>query len=308
MSERNKKENPEHQDKTQIAPIKTKQDEALDALAPCLTQLSGVGSGQVFDLSKQSLKIGRDRSCHIWIEDPHISRLHATVTHNGEETSIKDEGSTNGVFVNGKKIHECSLKNGDRVQIGTRLFFKYSLEFADYQKVQNQKYQHANCDSVTKLYNRRFFTDIISKEFSYSKRTKNPLSLLMVDIDHFKKINDLHGHLVGDQILAKVGDLIKNSVRHENIACRYGGEEFAIILRSTGPLAAEQVAERIRKSIEESAMVSGTISINITVSIGIATYDHSNFQTFEELVKFADELLYESKLNGRNRTTLKKAA
>ena len=308
MSNNDKKDELESQDKTQIAQVKNKDEDGGGALVPCLTQLSGSGSGQVFNLNNASFKIGRDRSCEIWIEDPHISRVHALVSHEGEDTLIVDQGSTNGVFVNGKKVEKCILKNGDRILIGTRLFFKYSLEFADYQKIQHQKYIQANCDSLTKLYNKRFFTDIISKEFSYSKRTKSPLSLLMLDIDHFKKINDTYGHLLGDTVLARVGEVIKKSVRHENIACRFGGEEFVIILRNTGPLAAELVAERIRKSIESYEIAGGSNVIKVTVSIGIATYDHHNFETFEELIKFADELLYESKLKGRNRTTLKKAA
>ena len=308
MGKNNKDSDLDQQDKTQIASIKIKPDNGTNAMSPCLTQLSGLGSGQVFSISNQTLKIGRDRNCQIWVEDPHISRVHATVTYQNGESTLVDEGSTNGVFVNGKKVEKYVLQNGDRVLIGTRLYFKYSLEFADYQKVQNQKYMQANCDPLTKLYNKRFFTDIISKEFSYSKRTKAPLSLLMLDIDHFKNVNDSYGHLTGDLVLTMMGDLLSKSVRHENVACRYGGEEFAIVLRNTGPMAAELVAERIRKAVETCEITSGTDAVKITVSIGVATYDHKNFSTFEELIQFADELLYESKLKGRNRTTLKKAA
>jgi diguanylate cyclase (GGDEF)-like protein len=299
----------ERQDKTQIAAIKTKVDESSQAMDPCLTQLSGLGSGQVFNLKNQELKIGRDpEQCKIWAEDPHISRIHATVKNENDSTTITDLQSTNGVFVNGKKIQEHVLKNGDRILVGTRLYFKYSLEFADYQQVQNQKYREANCDSLTKLYNKRFFVDILSREFSYSRRNKTPLTLLMIDIDFFKKINDSYGHLAGDFVLSNVGDLLRKELRHENIACRYGGEEFAIILRNTDPKAAENVAERIRSKMEGLDLTYNSHQLKITVSIGIGTYDHLNFETYEELIKFTDELLYESKLNGRNRITLKKAA
>ncbi len=308
MGDKNHKDENEQNDKTQIAAPKTKVDENAQAMDPCLTQLSGLGNGQVFNLRNKTLTIGRDPSCSIWIEDPHISRVHATITDKDGCTTLSDEGSTNGVFINGKKIEKQALNTGDRLLIGTRLYFKFSNEFADYQKVQNQKYQEANYDSLTQLYNKRFFIDILSREFSYSRRNKNPLSLLMIDIDYFKKINDAHGHLVGDHVLANVGELLKKGLRHENIACRYGGEEFAIILRNTSSKAAENVAERIRSSIENLEFNYLSHHLKITVSIGIATYEHNNFETYEELIKCADEFLYESKLTGRNRITLKKAA
>ncbi len=308
MSDNDFKDDQEQREKTQIGSPRMKSEDSSQAMDPCLTQLSGLGSGQVFNLKNQTLKIGRDRACQIWVEDPHISRIHAVISNEGETTTLKDEGSTNGVFINGTKIKNQVLKNGDRILIGTRLFFKYSLEFADYQRVQNQKYMQANCDSLTKLYNKRFFVDVLSRELSYSRRNKNPLSLLMLDIDYFKKINDSYGHLVGDRVLAEIGELIRKTLRHENIACRYGGEEFAVVLRNTGPMAAETVAERLRSTIEKTNFTHLNQQLKVTISIGIATFDHNNFETYEELIKYADELLYESKLNGRNRITLKKAA
>lgn len=308
MGDKDEKNEQEKQEKTQFAVLKNKSNEDSSALDPCLTQLSGTGSGQVFNLRDRVFKIGRDRNCNLCIDDPHISRIHATLTNKDNVTSICDDGSTNGVFINGKKTTKQTLKNGDRILIGTRLYFKYSLEFADYQQLQNQKYLQANFDSLTKLYNKRFFFDIISKEFSFHRRNKNPLSLLMIDIDYFKKINDQYGHLVGDGVLTQIGELIRANIRHENIACRYGGEEFSILLRNTGPIAAEVVAERLRKAIETAAFAAGSHPIKVTISVGIATYDYQNFETYEELIKFADELLYESKLSGRNKVTLKKVA
>ncbi|MFM8313056.1 MAG: diguanylate cyclase [Deltaproteobacteria bacterium] len=310
MSHNKKKEEQDldSQDKTQIVAPKHKNEGANQALDPCLTQLSGSGSGQVFNLRNKTYKIGRDRDCDIWVDDPHISRVHAVITDENNETIIKDNLSTNGVFINGKKVTEQILKNGDRLLIGTRLYFKFSHEFADYQEVQNQKFEQANQDGLTKLYNKRFFIDSISREFSYSKRNKNPLSLLMIDIDFFKQINDEFGHLVGDQVLSSLGKLIKDGLRHENIACRYGGEEFSIILRNTGPIAAEKVAQRIREAVEKLEFNYLNKKFHVTVSIGIATYDHQNYETYEELIKHADELLYESKLRGRNCITIKKAA
>lgn len=298
----------EIRDKTQIATTKAKVEETSQPMDPCLTQLSGLGSGQVFNLKNKTLKIGRDSSCGIWVEDPHISRFHATITDLEGKTNVVDENSTNGVFVNGKKIKSHVLNNGDRLLIGTRLYFKFSYEFADYQRVQNQKYQEANCDSLTKLYNKRYFIDTLSREFSFSRRNKTPLSLLMIDIDFFKKINDSYGHLAGDYVLGRVGEMLKKGLRHENLACRYGGEEFAAILRNTPASSAEVVAERIRSSVAGLDLNYMSHPIKVTVSIGIATYEIDNYETYEELIKTADEYLYESKMNGRNKITVKKAA
>ncbi len=297
-----------NEDKTQIAKLIRNSDETDTPMDPCLTQLSGHGSGQVFNLRDKVVTIGRDPACIIWVEDPHISRTHATLINKDETTVITDMESTNGIFVNGTKVQEHSLSNGDRVLIGTRLHFKFSMEFADYQIVQNQKYQQANYDSLTKLYNKRFFIDLLSREFSFSRRNKQPLSLLMMDIDYFKKINDSYGHLAGDQVLSQLGHLLKKELRHENVACRYGGEEFAVILRHANPTAAETVAERIRSRIEQLTVSYMNHYLKLTVSIGVSTYEHCNFETYEELINSADEQLYEAKHNGRNRVIFKKAA
>jgi two-component system, cell cycle response regulator len=308
LSHQNKNDDAENNEKTQLGVFKRDNEEKTQSTDPCLTQLSGLGSGKVFNLRDKVQVIGRDASCDIWVDDPHISRKHAIISNKNNITLLRDENSTNGVFINGKKIVEHELKDGDRILIGTRLYFKYSLEFADYQFVQNQKYREANLDTLTGLYNKRYFNDVISREFSFSRRNKNSFSLLMIDVDYFKKVNDSYGHLVGDHVLTQIGEVLKKGLRHENISCRYGGEEFAIILRNTGPIAAQNVAERIRSSIEKLQFEYANQPFSITVSIGIATYEHGNFETFEEVIRFADELLYESKLNGRNRVTLKKVA
>ncbi|MSP18528.1 MAG: GGDEF domain-containing protein [Bdellovibrionales bacterium] len=307
MSNKNSS-NKYNEDKTQIAnEIKTA-DHTETPIDPCLTQLSGHGSGQVFNIRDKVVTIGRDPACSIWIDDPHISRTHATLVNKEETTVITDMESTNGIFVNGTKVQTHSLINGDRILIGTRLHFKFSMEFADYQIVQNQKYQQANYDSLTKLYNKRFFIDLLSREFSFSRRNKQPLSLLMMDIDYFKKINDSYGHLAGDQVLSQLGHLLKKELRHENVACRYGGEEFAVVLRNANTTSAEIVAERIRYSIEKLTVSYMNHSLKLTVSIGVSSYEHANFETYEELITSADEQLYEAKYSGRNRVTFKKAA
>jgi len=277
---------------------------------PYLIQISGRETGQMHNLTSRSIKIGRDPSCQIVLDDAHISRQHAEIScANGKDIVIRDLGSTNGVFVNGKKVNEQVLLDGDKILIGTRLYFKFCYQDAVEQNYQQNLFRAANIDGLTQLYNKKYFIDIISKEFSFSKRAHQPLSLLLMDIDHFKKINDTHGHLAGDTVLKQVGAFLQKNLRLENVAARYGGEEFAIILRNVNGEVAFQIGERLRLAIESEQVEYRGKAIPITVSIGIATLDDDKpFETIEDMIHKADEYLYEAKQLGRNRTILKAAA
>ncbi len=283
--------------------------ERPNSYEPYLIQISGRETGQMYNLTGRSIKLGRDPTCQIMLDDPHVSRVHAEIICKKDaQISIRDAGSTNGVFVNGRRITEQSLQDGDKILIGTRLYFKFCFQDAVDQNYQQNLFRAANIDGLTQLYNKKYFIDILSKEFSFSRRNNNPLSLMMIDIDHFKKINDTHGHMAGDLALKTIGQILTKNLRLENIACRYGGEEFAIILRNVGPELAHTIAERLRTSIEQEKVSYRGKTIQITASIGISTYDKENFATIEDLIQSADELLYEAKELGRNRTILKKAA
>ena len=296
-------------DKTVIITEKVEVAERSSSFEPYLIQISGRETGQMYNLSGRIIKMGRDAECQISLDDPHVSRFHAEIVSRGKNSIvIRDIGSTNGVFVNGKKITETGLMDGDKILIGTRLYFKFCYQDAVEQNYQQSLFRAANIDNLTQLYNKKYFLDVLSKEFSYSKRNHQPLSLMMTDVDHFKKINDSYGHPAGDLVLKTVGQYLLKNLRLENIACRYGGEEFAIILRNASGDQALFVAERLRKSIESERIHYLGKVIQITISIGIATLDGNNFETIDDLIKRADEYLYEAKEMGRNRTVLKQAA
>ena len=269
---------------------------------PYLIQLSGRETGQNHGLSGRTVKIGRDASCEICVDDPHVSRVHAVVAAVGNDIVIRDLESTNGVFVNGNKVKEHKLLDGDKVLVGTRLYFRFAYQDAQDQNYQQSLFQAANLDALTQLYNKKYFLDILPKEMSFCKRTNESLCLMMIDVDHFKKVNDSHGHLAGDAVLQAVGAHLGKQVRLENIACRYGGEEFAIILRNCSTELAHTVAERLRLSLSAETISFRGTEIKITVSIGIATYANENFATLEDFIQKADEFLYEAKRSGRNRT------
>jgi len=159
-------------------------------------------------------------------------------------------------------------------------------------------------DGLTSLLNHRIFHDRLSSEFDRSKRFKQPLSLLMVDIDFFKKVNDTYGHPVGDQILKAIAGKLKAHLRTVDVVARYGGEEFAMLLPQTDAALARVVAERIRTDIESESFETDKGKLKITVSLGICDTSSNDFQSGAELLARADEALYQAKNEGRNQTVI----
>lgn len=165
-------------------------------------------------------------------------------------------------------------------------------------------YELSITDGMTRLFIHRYFQIRLDEEIKRSVRYGAPLSLLMTDVDHFKKFNDTYGHQVGDMVLIKVADIIRETIRNEvDIPCRYGGEEFAIIAPQTGIEDARRMAERIRSAVEKAELPGpGGKSLKITISLGIATYP-INSKEKKDLILKADSALYHSKKNGRNMAT-----
>jgi len=146
-------------------------------------------------------------------------------------------------------------------------------------------------DYLTGMYNRRLFMTTLEKEFYRSKRYNTPMTIIMIDIDDFKKINDKHGHQHGDRILQTVGDIIRRQTRDADIAARYGGEEFIVLSNGTDKEHANRLAERLRSSIAESG---------VTVSCGVAHYPNKNSRFPDDLIRISDEALYVAKRSGKN--------
>jgi len=177
----------------------------------------------------------------------------------------------------------------------------------------NEELQRANermsrlvqFDEKTKLHNYRHFMERLVEEFKRARRYGNHLTLMMLDIDHFKGVNDRHGHLAGDQVLKEFGAIMARSARETDLIARYGGEEFAILLPQTTAVQGQRLGDRIRRSTEVFVFNSGDVQggVRITVSAGVATYPiNDRIQAPEDLVRAADEALYRAKEAGRNRT------
>ena len=165
-----------------------------------------------------------------------------------------------------------------------------------------QAYHLSITDPLTELSNRRYFFDVAKFEFERTHRYKRTLSIMMVDIDHFKNINDIHGHAVGDLALREIATRIKNSVRAVDIVARYGGEEFIILMPETELNEACQVAERVRRSVADNPIEEDNATINATLSIGVAEIDELS-KNMDQLIIYADQALYAAKAAGRNRVT-----
>jgi diguanylate cyclase (GGDEF)-like protein len=167
-------------------------------------------------------------------------------------------------------------------------------------KLENQSVR----DGLTGLFNRHFMQISLDRELSRAARRNQSLAVLMLDVDHFKRFNDTYGHAAGDEALKGVADVLKSSIRPEDIACRYGGEEFTLLLADTSTKAAFERSERILDVVSSlSVQLAGRTYRGLTISIGVAMYPNDG-ETLDELLRKADEALYRSKRQGRNQVTL----
>jgi len=269
---------------------------------PYLIVIAGNAVGEVYQIRKDTVILGREPDCDISIRDIGVSRKHAKISKAPSgEIIIEDLGSRNGTFINGEQIARKLLQDGDRIQLGMTTILKFSLSDTLEESFQRRMYESAVRDGLTKVYNRQYFDERLDSEFSYAYRHGIPLSLIMTDLDHFKKINDTYGHPVGDVVLRVVAQTMTRTIRNEDMLSRYGGEEFVILARNTDSNAIIILAERIRASIQMQSIPVSTGTIRITVSAGCSTLENRNYGNPRQLVQAADEALYIAKKTGRNR-------
>lgn len=260
-------------------------------------------SSGLITLDMKPLVIGRETGVDLVVPEKAISRRHVRFERTTDGFVVTDLNSTNGTWVNEKKIDSQLLESGDRIRIGSRIFkFISSDEIeAQYHEV---VYSMMTKDSLTGAWNKRYVLDILKRELRRRIRTERPLSLIMLDIDHFKQINDGHGHLIGDAILREVGARIWNAVREEDIFARFGGEEFCVLLSETTKEEALTVGERCRAAIGNEPFKTDAGDLDCTISAGIATVTGSSRMTLEDLIQEADDKLYLAKSLGRNQVQL----
>ena len=258
----------------------------------------GLDLGKKFNLDRPSLIIGRSSKADIQIDQEAVSRNHCKIINTGKTIMLRDLGSTNGTYINDELVDEYVLRDGDFIKIG-RCIFKFlsgsNIENAYHEEI----YRLTTIDGLTQVYNKRYFVETLEREIGRAQRYRRDLSLIMFDIDHFKKVNDTFGHLAGDYVLKQLAAVIKSRIRREDILSRYGGEEFAIILPEIDHYNASQFAEKIRRLTEKAVFRFEDTEIPVTISIGVASLA-ADITDPVEFVKLADQKLYEAKNNGRN--------
>jgi diguanylate cyclase (GGDEF)-like protein len=265
---------------------------------PTLTMLTGVATGRGYDLTADVCRLGRAAESEIWLDDEGVSRNHAEVRFDDKRPVLHDLDSRNGTYLNGARISEPTpLADGDKIGIGSSVLRFAWLDALD-SEFHEQLLASALRDPLTNLLNKRYFLERLDSELRFADRHNTAVALLLLDLDHFKRINDTRGHRAGDAALIHVSTLVSRSVRDEDVVARFGGEELVVILRATPLERAMVLAERLRKRIERSPCPHDGHPIAVTVSIGVAATPAT---TTAELIDAADRAMYRAKRAGRNR-------
>ncbi|HJR08982.1 MAG TPA: GGDEF domain-containing protein [Pyrinomonadaceae bacterium] len=285
---------------------------------PALVFMRGEQLAAPIPLERDEVVLGRALEADVRVNDARASRMHARIsTERDAETNatryrLTDLGSTNGTLLNGQPVTDAFLQNGDKLIIGEHLIRFDLLDDLD-REFQRQLYRLIAHDELTGLLTSKSFFSELRREAARAESEGRPFCVLMMDLDHFKRVNDTCGHLVGSQTLEEIGGLITRALRAGDVAARFGGEEFAAFLLDADCAQALVAAERVRTAIEEhafSATRHGTPSaaseenrtLRITISIGVAAYPDDARDPIE-LIELADTALYHAKQSGRNRVS-----
>ena len=266
----------------------------------CVIIIYGPDLGRRVALDGNRFEVGRSSKCDLCLDQDSVSRHHARFERDRVGGwKVSDLGSTNGTYVNDAVISESTLlSDGDRVKIG-RSILKFmegdNIEASYHEEI----YRLMTVDGLTQLFNRRYFDETLEREVNRCSRYKRPLSLCILDIDHFKQKNDKWGHVAGDAVLRQLAQTVRPRLRREDIFARTGGEEFALILPEVPLVGAKVTAEKVRETVAEATFTFDGDVIPCTVSVGTAELI-ANEDAFG-LYKRADAALYRAKEGGRNR-------
>jgi two-component system, cell cycle response regulator len=293
-----------------ITPTRTQQTQAA------ITVVSGPSTGRVFTIHG-AMVLGRGREAQVRLDDAGASRAHARITPaDGGVYVLEDLGSLNGTFVDGKRIERTELRSGDRINIGPNIVVTFAILDAQAEKLVQQLYESSVRDPLTRAYNRRYLVERLASEIAYAVRHRTPLGLILLDLDHFKRINDTYGHLMGDEVLRDVSALVQRFIRVEDVFARFGGEEFVVLVRGIEHANVGRFAERIRAAVEALEIAGdaqGVGTVRVTLSAGYASLGEVGTgagtgagpgdASAEALLRLADARMYRAKEEGRNRVS-----
>ncbi len=269
---------------------------------PCLITLRGPEQGSILPLAQGPQVLGRDPDCQLVLGGRGVSRRHLKLTVEGDHVSFEDLGSTNGVYLNNEPVKNGSLSFGDTLSVGPEVLLRLDRPGEEVKQFFRVLRRNATLDSLTGLFNRRAFLRRLNEEREAARRHRYDCCLALVDVDHFKQINDNHGHPTGDAVLVELARRLVQSVRSEDVVGRWGGEEFIIFIRYADLDGARGMMERIRLAVAEKPFETPSGPLNVTLSAGITSLRPEHALT--RAIENADEALYEAKNSGRNQVRI----
>ena len=276
-------------------PVPTMVDRAV------LLRMDGVQAGQIVGLEQWPFTVGRHPTNVLRVDEDSISRFHSRIVRNGDEYVVEDLGSRNGTFVAGKRVTRAKLEHDCWLQFGPRVSFRFSLTDVREERLLRKLYESSTRDALTGAYNRLHFEERLRSEVAYAIRHRAHASLVLIDLDHFKRVNDTYGHPAGDAVLRRSSELCMRALRTEDVFARFGGEEFAVVLRNIELKGAARLGDRLRAAVSADPVDFDGNAIKVTLSAGAAALEDCRNPSSEELISVADRRLYLAKQQGRNR-------
>jgi diguanylate cyclase (GGDEF)-like protein len=264
-----------------------------------LLVLSGARIGQRVTLDQAPVIIGRGSSCGLVLDADSVSRQHAQVEWSEGHHQLVDKGSTNGTFVNHQRIQSRVLSDGDQVQIGKALL-KY-LEGGNIEAMYHEEFERLmHHDGLTGARTKASFEEAFRVALMMARSTPKPISLVAFDLDHFKQVNDTHGHTAGDAVLQQLSKVVTDVVKDRYLFARVGGEEFAVLMEGEPLGVAQELAEQLRHAVQSSAFQFENTRIPVTLSLGVAQHADAGKEDAEAFYERTDQALYAAKKAGRN--------
>jgi two-component system, cell cycle response regulator len=271
-----------------------------------LVRVDGPANGQVFSLDGSELVIGRSPSTGLRVQEEGVSRRHALLIHTRGHYFIQDLESSNGTFLEGRRVKRAPLMEGDLIQFGPHASFRFCMMDQKQERAMMRLYEETTVDALTRLNNRRFVDKRFDEELAYAVRHGTELSIALLDVDYFKHVNDRHGHAAGDLVLRRIAEVVADQLRTEDVIARYAGAQFLVILRGVAQDGARALAERVRHAVQNTQLCVGRVKLRVTLSGGCASLgacaslSDCASQTKDDLLAQVDERLRRAKHDGRN--------
>ena len=272
------------------------------ARLPVLMLTTGHDAGRLYRLGRdRTTTIGRARECEVCLPDRGLSRVHAAVELYGDDPMLVDRGSRNGTWIAGIRVEKKRpLRDGEAIALGESTRVRFSWVTPEEAAALDNTYESATRDGLTGVYNRKQLDLRLEKAVADAQAERADLSVIVLDIDHFKRVNDTYGHSTGDEVLRRTAAVLASRLRRDDVIGRYGGEEFVVIAEADRA-AALQLADRLRAEVSAESIVTEHGELKVSVSGGVASLDEIDGALPAPLFQLADARLYDAKHGGRNR-------